>query len=221
MTDIRFLEPIELVEERPFTHPRHTATDLAILRYMIEQLCSLLEEPERYEQQPAPVALYQEETHGRQHRFVIAQPEQLHFSHGQLTVVGFFGQKRQNISLSLTPLMEAMDQALRAEFPQHPNLFSYSTMELINGDCGNLVLFGHDEAIGHWGKGQAHLKAAYELSPSYYDSIRLYNGRLPLGLMVSNLLHITRIKYYDYTAVPLWRAIREIVPDGSRGVIGN
>jgi hypothetical protein len=82
---------------------------------------------------------------------------------------------------------------------------------LADEDCGNLVLFGHDAAINHWGHSQAHMKAVYELSPSYYDSVRLYNGRLPLGLMVSNLLHITRIKYYDYSAVPLWRALREIV----------
>jgi len=211
MTEIRLLEPMEIVTERPFTHPRHTTNDLAALRYMIDQLCLLLEEPGRYAQQPPPVTLYQLEANGRQHRFVIAQPEQLQIPNRPLTVVGFFGQKRKRISVSLTPLMEAMDQALREEFPHHPDLFSYSTLELADEDCGNLVLFGHDAAINHWGHSQAHMKAVYELSPSYYDSVRLYNGRLPLGLMVSNLLHITRIKYYDYSTVPLWRAVREIV----------
>jgi hypothetical protein len=211
MKEIRFLEPMEILPERPFTHPRHTTNDLTALRYMIDQLCSLLEEPARYAQQPPPVTLYQLEANGRQHRFVIAQPEHLQIPNRPLTVVGFFGQKRERISISISPLMEAMDKALRAEFPHHPDLLSYSTLELAGEDCGNLVLFAHDGAIDHWGSSQAHLKAVYELSPSYYDSVRLYNGRLPLGLMVSNLLHLTRIKYYDFSSTPLWRAVREIV----------
>jgi hypothetical protein len=211
MTEIRYLEPMEIVAERPFTHPSHTTNDLSALRYMIDQLCLLLSEPGRYAQQPPPVTLYQSEANGRQHRFVMAQPEQLQIPNRPLTVVGFFGQKRKRISVSLTPLMAAMDQALREEFPNHPELFSYSTLELADEDCGNLVLFAHDAAIDYWGRSQAHMRAVYELSPSYYDSVRLYNGRLPLGLMVSNLLHLSRIKYYDYSSVPLWRAVREIV----------
>ena len=203
------LEPMELVAERPFTHPRHTADDLLALRYMIDQLCLLLEQSDRYTLHAPPVTLYQAETNGRQHRFVIAQPKQLQIPNRPLAVVGFFGQKRAD-SGSLLPLMEEMDNALRAEFPDHPDLYSYSTLELPNGDCGNLVLFAREEAITHWGWGQAHVKAAFELSPQYYDSIRLYNGRLPLGLMVSNLLHLSRIKYYDYNETPLWRGVREI-----------
>lgn len=217
MTQTHSLDAMEILTERPFTHPRHTAHDLSVLRYMIDELCLLLEQPSYYAQQPAPAPLIQLETNGRQHRLVIAQPEQLQ-PNRPLTVVGFFGQKRQRISVSLAPLMEAMDQALREEFPLHPDLFSYSTLELPSGDCGNLVLFAHDEAINQWGHGQSHLQAVYELSPSYYDSIRLYNGRLPLGLMVSNLLHLSRIKYYDFSQVPLWRGVREIVQAGS--VIG-
>lgn len=211
MTQIHYLKPMEIVTDRPFTHPRHTTNDLIALRYMIDQLCLLLEEPDRYAQQSSPVTLHQLEANGRQHRFVIAQPQQLQTPNRPLTVVGFFGQKRQRISLSLVPLMEAMDKALRQEFRHYPDLLSYSTLELANDDCGNLVLFAQDAAINHWGRSQAHMKAVYELSPSYYDSVRLYNGRLPLGLMVSNLLHLSRIKYYDYSSVPLWRAVREIV----------
>jgi hypothetical protein len=211
MTAICYLQPMEILAERPFTHPRHTAHDIAVLRYMIDQLCLLLEQSHQYAQQPAPVTLYQEEANGCEHRFVIPQPEQLQIPNRPLTVVGFFGQKRQRISISLKPLIEAMDQALRDEFPHHPDLFSYSTLELPSGDCGNLVLFARDEAINQWGHGQSHLQAVYELSPSYYDSVRLYNGRLPLGLMVSNLLHLSRIKYYDFSEVPLWRGVREIV----------
>ena len=216
MSKIRVLTPIEIIEERPFTHPRHTANDLLALRYMIDQLCLLLEQTERYMLQSPPVTLYQAEGNGRQHRFVIAQPQQLQMPNRPLTVVGFFGQKRQQMKTSLIPLMEAMDKTLREEFPSHPDLYSYSTLELANGDCCNLVLFAHDEAISHWGYGPAHAKAAFEISPDYYDSIRLYNGRLPLGLMVSNLLHLSRIKYYDYNETPLWRGVREIVQTMNR-----
>lgn len=212
MSNSYVFHPMEILGERPFTHPRHIAHDLTVLRYMIDQLCLLLVESERYSQQTPPVTLYQVEMNECQHRFVIAQPELLQIPNRPLTVVGFFGQKRQRISGSLLPLMEAMDVALREEFPQHPDLLSYSTLELPSGDSGNLVLFARDEAISQWGHGQAHLKAVYELSPSYYDSVRLYNGRLPLGLLVSDLLHLSRIKYYDYTEVPLWRGVRELIP---------
>ena len=209
MTNIHTLLPMEIVDERPFTHPRHTADDLLALRYMIDQLCQLLEKSDQYALQTAPVTLYQTETQDRQHRFVIAQPKQLQVPNRPLTVVGFFGQRRAE-SGPLVSLMEEMDKALRSQFPEYPDLFSYSTLELTNGDCGNLVLFARDEAISNWGHGPIHAKAAFELSPDYYDSIRLYNGRLPLGLMVSNLLHLTRIKYYDYNETPLWRGVREI-----------
>ena len=210
MSKIRALTPMEILEERPFTHPRHTANDLSALRYMIDQLCLLLEETDRYMLQSPPVTLYQAEENGRQHRFVISRPQQLQIPNRPLTAVGFFGQKRQHIKTSLMPLIEAMDKTLRDEFAFHPDLYSYSTLELANGDCCNLVLFAHDEAISHWGYSPAHAKAAFEISPAYYDSIRLYNGSLPLGLMVSNLLHLSRIKYYDYSDVSLWRGVREI-----------
>jgi hypothetical protein len=81
---------------------------------------------------------------------------------------------------------------------------------LANGDYGNLVLFTDEKARDHWSTSQAHAQAVRSLAPSYYLSVRIYNGRLPDGIINSSKLHLTRAKYYDYCSQPMWRAVREI-----------
>lgn len=198
-----YLKAEEIVETRPFTHPDHIIHDRNTLRYMLNQVCLLLEYP-----QPVPHTVLFTRSHDGDwfHRLILPQPEQLRCQK-PLIVVGFFGQRRENADREL---IREFEQILLAEIEEHPGLLSYSTMALANGDYGNLVLFANQKARDHWSTSQAHAQAVNVLSPSYYWSVRIYNGRLPDGITHSSDLSLTRVKYYDYRSQPMWRAVREI-----------
>lgn len=208
---VQTLSASEIITERPFTQPRHTARDLVVLRKMIDQLCLVVENLAQFSGQSRPIIIKRKGGDGYDERVVISRPGQLSIPLRPLTIVGFFGQKRPTIHEPLIPIVESLDTTLLGEFANHPNLYSYSTTQLPSGNYANLVLFGSPTARDNWGDSPAHIKAALEISPQFYQSLRLYNGKLPMGLMVSDLLHLTRIKYYDFRDTPVWRAIREIV----------
>jgi hypothetical protein len=133
------------------------------------------------------------------------------FSLENLTVVGFFGQKRPNADIR--PLIQA-DSKFEGEFLKHHGLLSLSTLRLTNGDFGNLVLFSDPAAKEHWSNSPLHRDLVALISPRYYRSVRLNNGVLPRGLESPHELRLVRTKYLDYRTSPPWRAVREI--DGNR-----
>lgn len=202
MNGVVALGPADIVSDRPFTHPDHTIADLNVLRYMIDRLGLILEYPNLYGGLPQPLRLQQPAAH----RLVIAQPDRLE-TLDQLTVIGFFGEKRPDADPVLT---DEFDSILIDEFPQHPDLLSYSTLALKAGNFGNLVLFANSGATQHWSRSKAHAQAAGKLAPSYYASVRIYNGLLPDGIKNSKTLHIVRVKYFDYQSAPLWQAVRNM-----------
>lgn len=205
--NVLMLSANQLLSDRPFTQPEHIPPERLTMCAMVDSLCQLIESRPDVLRQPRPIFLYQEETGGRQQRLVINRPERLTMGH-PVTVVGFFGQKLERADL--LPLRNEFDQALIAEFPKHPDLLSYSTLELADGNFGNLVLFARSEAKNHWNSCTIHARAVRELAPEYYASVRLYNGVLPRGLAASRALRLTRVKYYDYTTQPVWRALRKL-----------
>lgn len=200
------LGPLEVLRSRPFTHPDRNAEDLAALRCMRERLCHLLHRPEQLPDAPRPLILYLQETDGRSHRVVLSDPEAL-LAAGSFTVVGFFGQRRSGADLSQ---LDAVDLELVAEFPQHPTILSYSSLELPNGDWGNLVLLSAPEGIDHWRTSVRHIYAARRLAPQCYEVVRLHNGTLPGRLMSEQDLVLLRTKYYDYRGPTPWYAMREM-----------
>ncbi|MFQ5400577.1 MAG: hypothetical protein ACE5E7_13390 [Anaerolineae bacterium] len=197
------LQAKEIVRARPFTDPDHIANDRNTLRYMLTQLCLLLEYPYRI---PRTVLFTRSEDDEWFHRLVLPRPEQLRVQK-PVTVVGFFGQRREKANLELA---HEFDRILIAEIDDHPGLLSYSTMALAGGNYGNLVLFANRNARNHWSTSQAHAQAVNMLAPGYYRSVRIYNGRLPDGIANSRGLRLTRAKYFDYCSDPLWQAVREI-----------
>ena len=134
-------------------------------------------------------------------------PPALLFDLHNLTVVGFFGQKRPNADIK--PLLAA-DKAFEATFHDHPGLLSLSTVRLPDGDFGNLVLFTDSEAKDHWNHSPLHYQLVAEISPPYYRSIRLNNGILPNGLDAPDKLTLVRTRYIVYSSDPPWRALRPL-----------
>lgn len=147
---------------------------------------------------------YLHDEHERMHRMVIRDRAAL-TTESELTVVGFFGEQRGKANPAL---LQDIDTELIQEFLQHRSVLSYSSLELADGNWGNLVILQHTDGIEHWRASQRHAYAARELAPIYYARIRLHNGVLPTGL-ASARLTLTSTKYYDFESGDIWRAIRE------------
>lgn len=199
------LGPEDVVGDRPFTNPDRNADDLVILRHMRSRLCRLLRESEKLPDEPRPLVLQFLEDDIRRHRIVISRLDDL-LSHRELIWVGFCGRKRPGADWTQ---LDGIDVELIDEFCGHPDLLSYSSLQLDNGDWRNLVLFKSAAGIQHWRTSTRHAYAAHILSPKCYTCIRLHNGRLPGGLMTENDLIIQCTKYYDFRSQQLWYAMRE------------
>ena len=195
----------EGVESRPFSDPGHTPGDLATLRHMAHQLVDMYDDPAHCDFVPGNRAICQSDPQGRHFRIYYIQPRLL-FARKNLTVVGFFGQKRPNVDIR--PLIQA-DKQFEGEFQNHPGLLSLSTVRLPDGDFGNLVLFTDPQARDAWNYNRLHYETVQKISPPYYQSIRLNNAMLPQGLDAPDDLHLVRVKYIDYASDPPWRAVRE------------
>lgn len=207
MDSVVHLTPTDILPERPFTHPQQIPEDLATLRYMARQLCLTLENPHMLADTPQTILFNTPGKSSWIHRLVLANP-QLFFRPGSILVVGFFGQSRSQANIALA---QEFDKTLLQEIPQHEGLISYSTMMLNDGNYANLILFSDEGAQVAWSRSEAHAKAVFELSPGYYFSVRIYNGRLPEGIQQHNQLHLHRARYFDYTTNPLWRGVRSLV----------
>lgn len=204
--EIEQLSSGELVPERRFTNPEHSLADLAILEHMRARLRSALTEPAAiaYGAPSAGPRIESLAEHGeRPHRLVLAAPERLLSAH-ELTVVGFFGQRRGDADPAV---MGDIDDQLIAELAARPYVLSYSSLELPDGNWANLVLLQHAAGMEHWRASPKHAYAVRELAPRFYASIRLHNGAL-LGGLAAARITLLRTKYYDFGA-GWWQAIRE------------
>ncbi len=204
MSDELVLAAEETLDGRPFTDPQNTQLDLKTMRHMAHQLVDTYDDPIVCDFVPGKRAVCQSDPQGRHFRIYYIQPDLL-FSLKDITVVGFFGQKRPNADIR--PLIQA-DKRFELEFDRHPGLLSLSTVRLPDGDFGNLVLFTDSEARDNWNYSPLHRDLVAVISPPYYKSIRLNNGVLPDGLAAPDDLQLIRTKYLDYSSDPPWRAVR-------------
>ena len=204
MSGIIQLQPTEIWPGRLFTNPEAGAYDLTVLQYMAETLCRVVVQTQNIPSQPRPYILFLEETGGRFHRICLSQPAHLLASRN-LTVVGFCGKKRPGVDRN--PI-DAIDDQLIEEMPEHRHLLSYSTLQLESYNTVNLVLFSQTHGPDHWSASKQHALAV-GMSSEYYTVVRLHNAILPGGLLSDNRLLLLRTKYYDFQSEPVWRAIRE------------
>jgi hypothetical protein len=189
----------ELLTDRPFTDPAHTAQDHAAMTFALDQLRILAHQPQ-WSPEPQWVEVAE-----RKHRLiVIDQPALLTLP--VLTLVGFFGQRRRDADT--TPIHQ-VDGELVVELTEHPGLLSYCTLLLENGDYGNIVLFASEHAKLHWATSERHGYAVRTLSPKVYESVRLHNGYVPGGLLSGQPPVVERTKYLDYRGMLPWRGVRE------------
>lgn len=204
-------EPIRLgvterVAGRPFTDPDANVEDLAALRAMAEGLRTLL--ARRLPGVPRPLALEAPAPPGREHRAIVCDDGRLRAPR-DLAFVGFFAKRRPG--LDYAPLTQADDELI-LELPRHPGILSYSSLELADGNWGNLIVVDPPEAREQWREGEKHAYAVREIAPRYYAVVRLHNGLFPRGLLSGRDPILVRTKYYDFQGPEPWRAERELEP---------
>lgn len=197
------LVPNELLPERQFTHTDYIQKDQEVLVHMGKRVCAILETNLSSLQEGVSIDV--NEPDGRSHRYLIPRPEDL-LGTRYLYFVGFFGQKRDELP---SDYFSALDDKLVEQIPTYPEILSYSTMALENGDFSNLVLLSDEEIKLKWMDGEIH-KHAVERSPGYYQSIRINNGVLPEGFLQHDSLRINQVKYFDYREDPPWKALRKL-----------
>jgi len=204
--DCMRLGPRETAVGRGFTDPAHTARDLGMVGLMLAAIRRAVTAGPALPVGPRPLVLEPPGLEGRAHRAILCDERRLGDGR-DLTWVGFFGVKRRD--RDSTPLT-VMDDELIMEFPAHPGILSYSSLELADGDWGNLILLDGDAAREQWRDGERHAYAARELAPRHYTDVRLHQGVLPGGVRAGREPILRRTKYYDYRAGATWRAEREL-----------
>jgi hypothetical protein len=207
MTEEIILAPDENISARPFTNPAHSRHDLARIRRMTQLLIDTYDDPEVCDFVPGKNVVCKSDPQGKHFRMYYIRPKLL-FALKNITVVGFFGEKRPGADIK--PLIKA-DKKFEAQLMDHAGLLSLSTVRLQDGNFGNLVLFTDPESKDSWNYSQPHYDLVREISPPYYSSIRLNNGILPDGLAAPDQLRLTKVRYLDYTNEPHWRAVRYFV----------
>jgi len=191
-----YLNLSETLAERSLPNSEENEQDIVLLRYMTQRIyitLYLLDEPADSSQ---PLLYYSEEGHKHTHRIAIYRPQEL-LLNNKLDFVGFVSRKRQPGDPQGIEEIRAVDKKLIVELINTPGLMSYSSLELRDGRWCNLVLFSGAETKMHIRNSEMHTYAAYQLSPRYYDWIRLHNGIMPTGLARNEML-LQKTKYYQF-----------------------
>lgn len=197
----------ETAAGRGFTDPAQTTRDLAAIGLMLDNIRRQVSAA-ALAAGSCPLVLAAHETDGRAHRAIVCDPRRLGDGR-DLAWVGFFAVKRRDVDSA--PLAVRDDELIQ-EFPGHPGILSYSSLELGDGDWGNLILLAGDEAREHWRVSERHAHAARELAPRHYTDVRLHQGILPGGVRARGSPVLRRTKYYDYRDAVTWRGEREWLP---------
>ena len=196
--------PDESVPSRPFTSVAETQRDRSVLDELLTDVRRLLDDAAG-ETQITPYETVQWWVEGRVRRHVVCDEARLRSDPG-LCVVGFFGERRT--SVDATPLEEA-NTALIASFAEYPGITAYSSTERPDGNWGNLVL--HDDPVDaeYWRQSALHAEAVRMLSPLHYRTVRIHNALLTAPVPSAPAITLVSTKYYDFTADPEWRGLRE------------
>lgn len=180
----------EMVAGRTFADPTHNDADRQALVYM----ASCLREFALASIATLPLIQVMADANGRYFRVVICQPSKL-FASDSFFVVGFFGQKRSN---AVPGVLSQVDEMLVSGLVDKPYVVSYSSLELEDGNYGNLVVLSEDGGRESWRESKTHQYAVAELSPEYYESVRLHNGVMRGVLNDTPTIELTSTKYFDY-----------------------
>lgn len=199
------LGPDEVVAGRMFAHPDHVGSDRSTL-------CLLIRDIERRLRSASGSVESWDPTPEQWYRHVIIPRPEAFAEHERLTVVGFFGRKRDLVPIEVARAIQDLSDELDRHIPDVPSVLSYSTQLLVDElNYANLVLMDSPEAIGAWRNTGRHPVAAGAVSEAYYSFIRIYHGTVETAAMATEgAVRLERVKYWDYRSDPTWTAQREL-----------
>lgn len=204
------LEAHDVVAGRMFAHPDHISADRSTLCLLIRDVNRRVATATGFTEvwEPTPESWYR--------HVLIPRPED--FSrHTRLTVIGFFGRKRDLVPLEVARGIQNLSEELEGLIPSFTGVLSYSTLLLSDElNYANLVLLDSPDAIAAWRGIGRHPVAAGSLSKEYYAFVRIYHGSIDVESMdIEGAVRLERVKYWDYRDDPTWTAHRELTPTGS------
>jgi hypothetical protein len=156
-----------------------------------------------------PLVLHLRERRGHIHRLAIYQPQEI-LAHRPLYFLGFLSKKQKQLRPSILQAIGRADKKLVEDLANAPGILSYSSLELRNGDWCNLVVLGDVGAKAHLKSSETHQQAAYHLSHSYYEWIRLHEGVMPQGLDHMEM-QLQKSRYYTFHQGQSRPSVRELV----------
>ncbi|WP_069804109.1 hypothetical protein [Thermogemmatispora onikobensis] len=127
---------------------------------------------------------------------------------GELSFVGFIGKKQAQRPMGLDEQIQQVDLALIGELTRFPELVSYASLQLGDGNWSNLVLFAQPSLPERLRASEQHRHAAFELAPYYYEWIRLHYGLVWPGER-SPSLQFRTTRYYLFQGRPPRPLIQE------------
>src|SRR3989440_5301083 len=191
-----YLNSNEVLDEDSPPGDEDYEQDIVLLRYMAQRIFITLYLLDKPTDPSQPLLYYLEEGHKYTHRIAIYSPQEL-LLNNKLDFVGFISRKLQSGDSQVIEEFRTVDKNLIVERINTPGLMSYSSLELRDGRWCNLVLFSVAETKMHIGNSELHAYAAYQLSPRYYDWIRLHNGIMPGGVARNEML-FQKTKFYQF-----------------------
>lgn len=189
------VKPVTLLENVIMTTIEDDAQDLSVLSFMARGTYQMLEHVSRQEIFSYPVMTVLDGLNGISHRIVLyRQPPT---STVGLPFVGFISKKVVSPDANIVEILTGVDQQMVRSLVQHTDLLSYSSLQLLDGNWCNLVVFRQPQVREAILGMATHQYAAYELAPKYYQWIRLHDGMLAEGPDLGTLsLRLT--KYYTF-----------------------
>ena len=195
----------DVVEGRLFAHPDHITSDRSTLCMLMRDI------HRRISGHPDPIDAWEPNPEDWYRHVIVPRPEAF-ADHERLTVVGFFGRKRDVVPLEVARAIQDLSAELDRCIPEFPSVLSYSTQLLSDeNNYANLVLMDSPDAIWAWRNTAPHPAAAGEVSKSYYAFVRIYHGWIDTSAMaVEGAVRLDRVRYWDYRSDPTWMAQREL-----------
>jgi hypothetical protein len=187
---------------------RKERLDLVVLQFMAKKIFATLRTLEQSGETVLPLSYAFEEQRGRQHRMIIFAPYELLGSE-ELHFVGFVSYRCRMVEQHVIDEIFRVDRLMLAEIARIPGILSYSSLELRPHNWYNLVLFSAAGVKLHVKSMETHRYAAYELSPAYYEWVRLHSGTMPDGL-AHQKLRLNSTKYYRFSGSQRPPAMREL-----------
>ena len=147
---------------------------------------------------------------GGEHRLRVQDAEGLRDA-TSMPLVAFIGKRRLTLPPALGDHLALVDQRLVAELAMEPDLLSYSSMELPDGNWANLVVFRRVRGTAALRNSCTHRHASTHLAPQVFHWIRLHHGLLTRDTSGWRVL-LQRTRYYAYADSEVDRplSIREV-----------